>query len=91
MRQQWADLQPFTRNILEGLLTQQHERFGLLNLITLAIGEERTHAMCNSELEQRAAYLEIMLAEYRRILDLEDEEKIGQQFMAMGELLGYRR
>ena len=90
LRELWADLQPFTRNILEGLLSRQHETLSLLNLVTLAIGEERTHAMCNSELEQRNAYLEITLAEYRRIIDLEDREKIGQQFMAMGELLGFR-
>jgi len=89
-RELWADLQPFTRNILESLVTQRHGLLALLNLITLAIGEERTHAICNSGLEQRAAYLEIMLAEYRRIIDLSDEEKIRQQFMAVGQLLDYR-
>jgi len=31
-----------------------------------------------------------MLAEYRRIIDLSDEEKIRQQFMAVGQLLDYR-
>jgi hypothetical protein len=90
LQQQWAELQPFTRNILEGLLTSHHDTLSLFNLILLAIGEERTHAMCNSELEQRAAYLEITLAEYRKVVDLEGREKIEQQFMVVGELLGFR-
>jgi hypothetical protein len=90
VRAQYADFQPFTRNILDALTTQPHETLGLLNLVLLAIGEERRHASCNSELEQRAAYLEVALAEYRNMIDLEDRERIGQQFLAMGELLGYR-
>lgn len=90
LRGLWADLQPSTRSILEGLLTRRYETLSLLNLVTLAIGEERTHALCNSELEQRNAYLEIKLAEYRQIIDLSDREKIEQQFMAVGQLLDYR-
>jgi uncharacterized coiled-coil protein SlyX len=90
LQQQWADMQPFTRNILDGLLTSRRDTVSFLNLITLAIGEERRHATCNSALEQRVAYLEITLAEYRQIVDLENREKIEQQFMVMGELLGHR-
>jgi hypothetical protein len=90
IRQQWGDVQPFTRNILESLLTQRHDTLSLFNLIMLAISEERRHAACNSELERRAAYLEVTLAEYRQIVDLEGREKIEQQFKVTGELLGYR-
>lgn len=86
----YADFQPFTRNILDALLREPHDTLSLLNLVLLAIGEEQHHANCNSVLEQRAAYLEIALAEYRRIVDLEDREKTRQQFMAVGQSLGYR-
>lgn len=86
----YADFQPFTRNILDALLREPHDTLSLLNLVLLAIGEEQRHANCNSVLEQRAAYLEIALAEYRRIVDLEDREKTRQQFMAVGQSLGYR-
>jgi hypothetical protein len=87
---QYATFQPFTRNILDALLSKPHDTLSLLNLILLAVGEEQRHASCNSALEQRAAYLEVALAEYRRIIDLEDREKIRQQFMSMGHLLGYQ-
>ncbi len=62
----------------------------MLTLVTMAIGEERTHALCNSELEQHNAYLEIVLSQYRAIINLEDRAIIEQQFMAVGQLLGYR-
>lgn len=87
---QWADFQPMTRHALEGVLTTRFDALRLLTLVTLAIDVERQHATCNSALEQRNAYLEIALVEYRRIIDLEDREKIEQQFLVMGELLGYR-
>jgi hypothetical protein len=90
LRQQWIDLQPFTRRTLEGLLTGSQDTRRMLRLIAMAIGEERTHATCNSELEQHKAYLEIKLSEYRAIIDLEDRAIIERQFMAVGQLLDYR-
>jgi hypothetical protein len=90
LRQQWADLQPFTQRILEGLSTSNGVSQRLLSLVTMAIGEERTHALCNSELEQRNAYLEIRLSEYRGMIDLEDRAIIERQFIAVGQLLDYR-
>jgi hypothetical protein len=72
LQQQWSDLQPFTKNILEGLLDGGRDTLSLFHLILLAIGEERRHALCNSELEQHTAHLEIKLSEYRQIIDLED-------------------
>ena len=87
---QWATFQPVTRHALEGALTSKLDALRLLTLVTLAIDVERQHAICNSELERRNTYLETTFVKYRRLIDLEDREKIEQQFLVMGELLGYR-
>jgi hypothetical protein len=78
LRAQYAEFQPFTRTILDALAAQPHDALSLLNLVLLALGEERTHAMCNSEGEQRAAYLEIQLSEERaRSAELERQLETG--------------
>jgi len=80
---------PRLRGILEDILQSQGE-VALLRLI-VAITEEREQAQASDEAQQRMAYLEIQLSEYRKIVDLQDRDKICQQFMAIGQLLGYRR
>ena len=40
---------------------------------------------------EQAQQLAATAAEYRKIIDLDDRTKIAQQFMAVGEILGYRR
>jgi len=50
--------------------------------------EERRGAP--DDCEGRIAYLELKLAQYRAVIDLEDRSRLEQQFMACGELLNYR-
>ena len=80
---------PRLRSILEDILQSQGE-VALLRLI-VAIIEEREQAQASDEMQQRVAHLEIRLAEYRKTVDLQDRDKICQQFLAIGQLLGYRR
>ncbi len=79
---------PRLRTILERTLREQGAD-DLLRLVT-AIDEECGHAQASDETQKRVAYLEIHLSEYRTLIDLEDREKIGQQFMSVGQLLDYR-
>src|SRR5436305_8091200 len=79
---------PQLRGILEQILQQQGE-VALLRLI-VAITEECEQAQANDSAQQRVAHLEIQLSEYRKIVDLQDRDKICQQFMAIGQLLDYR-
>ena len=76
------------RPILEHVLREQGAN-DLLRLVT-AIDEECGHAQASDAMQKRVAYLEIQLSEYRTLIDLEDREKIGQQFMSVGQLLDYR-
>ena len=80
---------PGLRGILEQILQQQGE-VAVLRLI-VAVTAECEQAQANDSAQQRMAYLEIQLAEYRKIIDLQDRDKICQQFMAIGQMLGYRR
>src|SRR5947207_1180355 len=92
-----ADLDSFLRRvhsarlraILERVLRDQGE-VALLNLV-VAIEEERGHGQTSEVEPKHVAHLEAQLAEYRKIIDLDDRTKIAQQFMAVGEILGYRR
>ena len=79
---------PRLRPILEHVLRELGAK-DLLRLVT-AIDEECGHVLARDEMQQRVAYLEIHLSEYRRFIDLEDRAKIEQQFMAVGQLLNYR-
>lgn len=91
LKHQWSDLQRGTQQILESLLNGGRSDPSILfHLILLAINEERRHAQCNSEQDQRAADLDIKVAAYRQIIDLDDRAKLVQQFLAVGQLLDYR-
>lgn len=79
---------PRLRPILEHVLREQGAN-DLLRLVT-AIDEECGHAQASDEMQKHVAHLEIQLSEYRALIDLEDRDKIGQQFMAVGQLLDYR-
>jgi len=62
----------------------------MLLRLTTAIDEERKHAQASDAMQQRVAYLEMQLSEYRLIIDLDNRARIEQQFMSVGQLLGYR-
>ncbi len=79
---------PHLRTILERTLREQGD-VALMRLV-VAVDEERGHAQASDQMQERVAYLEIQLSEYRAIVDLDDRARIAQQFMAMGQLLDYR-
>jgi hypothetical protein len=92
LRAGWEDYQPFTRQTLEALATGRYrDLLHLFSLVAMAIDEERRYAQANSALEERNAFLEITLARYRDIVDLQDHARLEQQFMAVGQILGYPR
>lgn len=91
LKGQWSDLQRGTQQILESLLNSgRGDPSTFFHLILLAINEERRHALCNSEQDQRVADLEIKVSAYCQIIDLDDRAKLLQQFLAIGQLLDYR-
>jgi hypothetical protein len=77
------------RAILERTLQEQGE-VALLRL-AVAIDEERSHVQASDEMQRRVAHLEIQLAEYRSLIDLQDRARIEQQFLAVGQLLNFRK
>lgn len=79
---------PRLRSILEQILREQGE-VALLSLV-MAIDDERGYVQGSDEMQQRMAYLEIKLSQYREIVDLDDRKRTCQQFMAAGQLVGYR-
>src|SRR5579864_8375871 len=64
---------PGLRGILEQILQDQGE-VAVLRLI-VAVTSECEQAQANDSAQQRMAYLEIQLAEYRKIVDLQDRDK----------------
>ncbi len=79
---------PRLRNILERTLKEQ----GASDLLRLAVAidEEISQVQGSDAMGERVTYLQMQLSEYRKVVDLDDREKIGQQFLAVGQLLGYR-
>jgi hypothetical protein len=79
---------PRLRAILERVLREQGE-VALLSLV-FAVDEECGYAQASDEMQQRVAHLEIKLSQYREIVDLDDRERICQQFIAAGQVVDYR-
>lgn len=79
---------PRLRTILERTLKEQGAS-DLLRLV-VAIDEECQYVQGSDAMQARVTYLQMQLSEYRAVVDLDDREKIGQQFMAVGQLLNYR-
>jgi hypothetical protein len=87
LAQRWVGYLPETRQLLERALNLQGEEYA--RQFGAVIAKERHDAQANSTLEERNAYLEITLARYCDIVDLQDHARRKQQFMAVGQLLGY--
>lgn len=79
---------PRLRSILEHVLREQGAS-DLLRLVT-AIDEEISQVQGSDASSARVTYLQMQLSEYRAIVDLDEREKLKQQFMAVGQLLDYR-